>query len=832
MKTIVPAAVDKDRGGSVDAAANTAFKVADNFLDHLPMFAIVFVGMHIKIDLFCKTQKAAPAEIFLVFEDHIMHIPEFTLEGCRFGCDGCVQRDRMKHRLGIMPEYKPEILAKPILQIFDDGIYICAVRTLEIRIEDQLDGSGQRSAIVVPILVKARFEHCHRFAFFTSYKAIPGALAMQLPNRAESCTNQSYICRMDYFARLLDLLKIERDEDRRLYRQLTETTSVSQRRAAGLSWYPIAIKDSEMTRGDYLTVEVERTSHADLPHQLRFGASAALFSNNDAANDRVEGTITHVNGNKLRITLLTDELPEWTRNGKLGIDLLFDDNSYDEMIQACKLANSMQDKKEGQLIRVLTGAAGSQPTFATELQRTPESSLNASQRAAVEKILSANDLAIVHGPPGTGKTTTLVEAIKALVKQEGGRQILVVAPSNAAVDLLSERLADQGLVVLRVGNPTRVSERLMSLTLDSRVSEHSAIKEIKRLKKQANEFRNMAHKYKRNFGKAERDQRKALFDEARKIMKEVENTEKFIVDDLLSKAQVITATLVGANHNSVRHLKYHTVIIDEAGQALEPACWIPIVKAQKLVLAGDPHQLPPTVKSQEATRAGLSTTLLEKAIRLHPESVTLLEEQYRMHETIMGYSSSVFYEDRLQAHPSVANHSLTPEEGPLLFIDTAGLGYEEKTEDTSTSNPEEAAFLIRHLGKLVQNLAETYSPGSFPSIAVISPYKQQVQTLKELYDHAPVLHPYRNRISVNTIDSFQGQERDIVYISMTRSNTESKIGFLSDIRRMNVAMTRARKKLVVIGDSGTLSQLPFYADFIAYADKKGAYQSAWEFIEE
>jgi ATP-dependent RNA/DNA helicase IGHMBP2 len=634
---------------------------------------------------------------------------------------------------------------------------------------------------------------------------------------------------MDYFKKQLDLLKIERETDQQSYQQMTETSSVADRRANGLTWYPIAIRGSEMSRGDYLTVEVERTTHQDIPHQLRFGASAMLFSNHDRKQDHLEGTISYQGGNRLKITLRTDELPEWASDGKLGIDVLFDDNSYDEMQQALKQADALQDKEpEGKLIKILTGAK--KPSFHPEQPPYVHPKLNASQQAAVTKILSANDLAIVHGPPGTGKTTTLVQAIKAMIQQDR-QQILVVGPSNTAVDLLSEKLSDEGLNVLRVGNPARVSERLMSLTLDSKVSEHNSIKEIKRLKKQANEFRDMAHKYKRNFGKAEREQRKALFDEARKIMKEVGNTEQYIIDDLIAKAQVITATLVGANHYTVKNLQYHTVVIDEAGQALEPACWIPILKAQKVVLAGDHCQLSPTIKSEEAARKGLSTTLLEKCTALHPESVTLLEEQYRMHETIMGYSSHIFYADKLKAHASVAQHLLFPADNPLSFVDTAGCGFDEKSEGTSTTNPEEAAFLFKHLTLLVADLSNHYQPKDFPTVAVISPYKQQIQLLKEQLLHSPALQPYADKISVNTIDSFQGQERDIVYISMTRSNTENKIGFLSDIRRMNVAMTRARKKLVVIGDSGTLSQLGFYADFITYAENKNAYQSAWEFMD-
>jgi len=639
----------------------------------------------------------------------------------------------------------------------------------------------------------------------------------------------SYLCRMDYFKKQLDLLKIEREEDRQSYLQLTQSSSINTRRENGLTWYPIAIRDTELGRGDYLTVEVERTTHQDLPHQFRSGVSAVLFSNHDPKQDNIEGTISFQSGNRMKIALRTDELPEWSRDGKLGVDLLFDDNSYDEMQNALKQAQTRYEKnEEDRVIRILTG--NKPATFRDDLVPVNIPSLNASQQAAVNRILAANEVAVVHGPPGTGKTTTLVQAIKAIIQQER-QQVLVVAPSNTAVDLLSEKLSDQGMNVLRVGNPARVSDRLLSLTLDSKMAEHNSMKDIKRLKKQASEFRDMAHKYKRNFGKAERDQRKALFDEARNIMKQVENTEQYIIEDLLNKAQVITATLVGANNYLVRQQKYKTVVIDEAGQALEPACWIPILKAQKVILAGDHFQLPPTIKSNEAAQKGLSTTLLEKCVVLHTEAVTLLEEQYRMHEMIMGYSSAVFYENRLQAHASVAQHLLFANDTPISFVDTAGCGFDEKNEGTSITNPEEAAFLFKHLRQLAADLSAHYTPDNFPSIAIISPYRQQVQILKELLPHSTALQLYSHKISVNTIDSFQGQERDIVYISMARSNTEGKIGFLSDIRRMNVAMTRARKKLVVIGDSGTLSQVPFYEDFIAYTADRNAYQSAWEFAE-
>ncbi|WP_299286884.1 AAA domain-containing protein [uncultured Mucilaginibacter sp.] len=634
---------------------------------------------------------------------------------------------------------------------------------------------------------------------------------------------------MDYFKRQLELLRIEKEEDWKTFFKLTESTSAAERRANGLTWYPIAIRGTEPSHGDYLNVEVERTTHPDLAHQFRFGIPAALFSNYDPKKDRVEGVVTFVNGNRLKLNLFVDELPDWSRDGKLGIDLLFDNNSYNEMQSALKLADKLSENpEENHLIQVLTGE-NIHASFTTQISETfPQ--LNSSQTEAVRKIMAADELAIVHGPPGTGKTTTLVQAIKALI-QQNGKQILVVAPSNTAVDLLSEKLDDLGLNVLRTGNPARVSEKLLSLTLDRKTTEHQNYKEIKKLKKQAGEYKNLAHKYKRSFGKAERDQRKALFTEAHKLMKEAGAMEQFITDDLIGKAQVITATLVGANHFTIRNLKFETVVIDEAAQALEPACWIPILKAKKVVLAGDHCQLPPTIKSPEAAAQGFSVTLFEKCIRLHPEAVVLLDEQYRMNEAIMGFPSQVFYQDKLKANLIVAKSVLFPQDAPLTFIDTAGCGFEEKQEGTSVTNPEEGNFLLKHLAAYVQELKTHLSAENFPTVAVIAPYKEQIRVLKEQMADFETLQAVAKNISINTVDSFQGQERDVVYISMTRSNAKGEIGFLSDIRRMNVAMTRARKKLVVVGDSSTLSKLPFYTDFITYAEQLNAYHSAWEFSE-
>jgi superfamily I DNA and/or RNA helicase len=631
---------------------------------------------------------------------------------------------------------------------------------------------------------------------------------------------------MQYFQRLKELLAIEKEEDKRSFAYLSSTLSISERRENGMSWYPIAIRDTELGRADYLTVEIERTTHQDIIHQFRFGMSVALFSNHDVKNDRIEGIITHISGNRLKINLRTDELPDWSRRGKLGIDVVFDENSYAEMEAALRLAPQLAEKKEtGELISILTGHK--KPRFENFITPPQASSLNVMQEAAVQKILSANELAIVHGPPGTGKTTTLVEAIKLIIKKEKG-QVLVTAPSNAAVDLLTEKLSDAGLNVVRVGNPARVNEKQMALTLDHRVTLHAQAKEIKRLKKQAAEYRDLAHKYKRSFGAAEREQRKALFAEARNISQEVEKTEQYIVDDIIDRADIITATLVGANHYTIRKLNFHTVIIDEAGQALEPACWIPILKAKKLVMAGDHNQLPPTIKSAEAAKE-LGITLMEKLVELHPEAVVLLEEQYRMHRDIMGFSSAEFYENKLKAHDSVADHLLFGNDRPFLFIDTAGCGFDEEREGSKLSNKEEAQFLLKQVDRLVNDLKELHAD-TFPSIGIISPYRHQVELLKEMALSFPSIIEIKQSLSINTIDSFQGQERDAIFISLVRSNAEAAIGFLSEVRRMNVAMTRARKKLVMVGDSATLAQFSFYADLISYAQNKQAYISAWELM--
>lgn len=635
---------------------------------------------------------------------------------------------------------------------------------------------------------------------------------------------------MDYFVELLSALKSEREADRNQFASYIQSSSINERRNSGASWYPIAIRDSEIGRGDYLTVELERTTHKDIIHQLRFGASARMFSNHNSQEDFIDGIISWQYGDKLKLTLRVDELPDWCDNGKLGIDLLFDEYSYKEMEDALNYANKKVEAKEASdLIKVLIGEKNPQfdnyNSFDSNLEK-----LNDEQKNALQKAISANEISIVHGPPGTGKTTTLVNIIKNIIQQEE-QNILVTAPSNTAVDLLCEKLSKEGLNVLRIGNPIRVSEELQQLTLDQKMMIHPTMKEIKRLKKQASEYKNLAHKYKRNIGKSEREQRKALFDEAHKIMKDVDKMEQYIINDLIENAQIIAATLVGAAHHSIRHLKYKTLVIDEAGQTLEPACWIPILKAEKLIMAGDHCQLPATFKATDSEARILNRTLLERIVDKIPNAVVMLKEQYRMHENIMKFPSLEFYKNELVAHHSVASNLLFEGDIPFHFIDTAGCGFDEKLDDKSVCNPEEAKLTIQHLLHYLNGLNKQIFSENFPTIGIIAPYRKQVEELKDQIAHQEALKPYLANISVNTVDSFQGQERNIIYISMTRSNKDETIGFLSETRRMNVAMTRAKNKLVIIGDSATLSQFDFYDRMIIHSQNINGYSSAWEFNE-
>jgi ATP-dependent RNA/DNA helicase IGHMBP2 len=631
---------------------------------------------------------------------------------------------------------------------------------------------------------------------------------------------------------LLELLKVEQEEDRKLYESKMLNASIPERRAQGLTWYPIVVKESYYGVGDRLILEIERPSFKEIPHQFQSGRVAAVFSNNqeEEPDTKLAGVVTAVRPDNIKLTLFVDELPDWFDRGKLGLDLLFDETSYKEMENTLQRVIKARHNRLAQLREVLLGKE--EADFREKKTLSLDPALNASQKKAIENVVFAKDVAIIHGPPGTGKTTTLVEAIRQVLAEE--EQVLVCAPSNTAVDLLTEKLHEKGVKVVRLGHPSRVSETLLAHTLDVQISSHKDFKQIKELKKRAIEYRNMALKYKRNFGREERNQRRIILDESRKLQQEAEAIENYITQDILSRARVFTCTLVGAASYLLKDREFDTVFIDEAAQALEPASWIPITKGKRVIFAGDHCQLPPTVKSQEAAKGGLSVTLFEKCIQRQKADV-MLDTQYRMNEQIMKFSSTQFYQDKLMAHASVKDQLLTGDAAftaPVEFVDTAGCGFEEKVEEetSSTLNPEEAQLLFKHFTTLVETIGQQVMIDDKIKIALISPYKAQVNFLKELLVAAELDECFKKQVSINTVDGFQGQEREIVYISLVRSNSKGEIGFLSDIRRMNVAMTRAKKKLVVVGESGTLAGHSFYRAFLEYTESIGAYKTAWEYM--
>jgi len=637
----------------------------------------------------------------------------------------------------------------------------------------------------------------------------------------------------DHLQKIEKLLKIERDEDFEQYQKFFSRNNINHRKQNGVTWYPVIISNTEIGLGEYLHIDIERTSNHGDPHLFSGGKMAALFSNTHPEEEPVTGTVKVLGPDKIRLSLTVDELPDWCDDGKLGINILFDEASYREMNIALKKVMSAERSRLAELRDVMLEAK--KPVFEKENSGLKIDRLNESQNKAVRRILAARDIAIIHGPPGTGKTTTLVHAIRETLKSE--KQILVCSSSNTAVDLLTEKLHREGISVLRLGNPARISEEVLMNTLDSKVTRHASYKELKNYRRTADEYFRMAGKYKRVFGREEREQRQLLYQEAKKLLKDARTLEEYIIDEQFSKTQVIACTPVVSSSRMMRDRQFSSLFIDEAAQALEPMCWIPITRSNRVIFAGDHCQLPPTVKSKQAEAGGLKETLFEHCIPIQNVSV-MLDTQYRMHEHIMKFSNTTFYGGKLKAHENVKSHLLSYDTNqPLLstaveFIDTAGCGYNEKLnpESLSISNPEEAQVLITHL-KLMLSEYYVNQREDVITIGIIAPYKEQVQLLTLLVENNDELKTYPARIAVKTIDGFQGQERDAIYISLVRSNDSKDIGFLSDIRRMNVAITRAKKKLVVVGDSATLANHPFYMNFLDYVESIQAYKSAWEFAK-
>lgn len=629
---------------------------------------------------------------------------------------------------------------------------------------------------------------------------------------------------------LQQLLRLEQQEEKEQFLTRIGKYNVKERAQQGITWYPLSLNDLYYDKAERLIVEVERASNLDKAHDFNTGRLVSFFSNKEGVDEDAQttGTILSMRGNMAKVVLRTDHFEDWMKTGKLGLDLLYDETSFKEMEHALKVLSVAEDPRLQSLIDIVYSTKESSTR---ELPSFSVPSLNQSQNEALHNCLQQEEVAIIHGPPGTGKTTTVIGLVSQLLKEHS--QILVTAPSNNAVDLLVEKLHAQGVNVLRIGNPARINQHIQELSLSWKVTQHTDYSLIKKMKKQSYELRNMAGKYKRNFGYEEREQRKALFDEAWKLQKDAQRIEDYITNDLIENAQVIACTLVGAGMHLIRDRRYPVCIIDEASQALEPASWIPISKSHKVIMAGDHKQLPPTVKSYEAEKKGLAVSLFEKCIEKLDVDI-MLTEQYRMNQSIMQFSSEQFYEGNLIANQAVAEHSLElPEHGVVEFVDTAGCGFDEEQEKTKSKhvgslfNFHEADVLWKHFYELMQNLRDSGKEVENYSCGLISPYKGQVEQLKKQLSEFPF--PTKN-ISINTVDGFQGQERDIIYISLVRSNDRNEIGFLKDYRRMNVALTRARKKLVIIGDSATIGSDSFYTSMLEYVEEKGSYRTAWEYL--
>jgi len=628
------------------------------------------------------------------------------------------------------------------------------------------------------------------------------------------------------------LLAIEQEEDFKFFKEEFLRADINKRRENGVTWFPIIINSEEPSTGNHTIIELERTTYLDKPHQFGSGKNVLLFSNKNNEIKEITGTIKSVYRNSIKLVINSDELPDWIYDGRLGLNLQFDSSSYLEMNFALDRIIQAKDNRNAEIREILHGNVEASFELVDESIIIP--SLNLSQNRAVRKVLAAKDVAVIHGPPGTGKTTTLVQAIRLVVQKE--KQVLVCAPTNTAVDLLCEKMLEQGIRVLRIGHPARVSEDLLATTIDGKIINSTYYKDIRSLRKNAEEYFKMASKYKRTFGREEAEQRTLYYTEAKNCIKEANLLEDHIIDEELLNAEVIACTPVVASSRFLKHKKFNTLFFDEASQALEPMTWIPLLKCNRVIFAGDHFQLPPVVKSKEAEKGGLKITLLERCMKKKNNSI-LLNTQYRMHNAIMGFSNKLFYNNELLADITVKETSLHSDDTndllykPIDFIDTAGCGFDEKQneETLSLNNLQETEIIWKHLQLLAEAYKNTGNRIRDLSIGIIAPYKSQIETLQTQLHETILDEELKKCISIKTIDGFQGEERDIIYISFVRSNTQGEIGFLSDTRRTNVALTRARKKLVMVGDSATLANHPFYKELIDYCEEKNCYRSAWEF---
>ena len=608
----------------------------------------------------------------------------------------------------------------------------------------------------------------------------------------------------------LQLLQQEYEYEKEMFWDSTHKADVPRKVQQGICWYPVRIGASRYNSLNQLTVDVFRVEGEDVEHNFEYGRPVCFFrlkENGELVYLDCPAAISYVQDNRMVIALSEAQmLAVLNREEGWGVQLYFDDTSYKMMFAALRKVMLANNDRTAYLRDVLLGNL---PAGFRDLLPMRFPWLNASQENAVNRVLAAREVAIVHGPPGTGKTTTLVEAVFETLHREN--QVLVCAQSNTAVDWISEKLLDRGIPVLRIGSPTRVNDKMLAFTYERRFEAHEDYPELWSLRKAIRELQSRI----RGNGAGKREQ---LRHQLSKLRHRALELEIRIHDDLFREARVIASTLVGAANRLLEHRRFSSLFIDEAAQALEAACWIAISKADRVILAGDHCQLPPTIKCLEALRGGLGDTLMEKVVRRKPETVSLLRMQYRMHEDIMAFPSHWFYHDRLLAAPEVRYRGILDYDNAITWIDTAALDFKEKNvaDGTGRINLGEAGLLIRHLRSYMERIGEKRILDEHIDFGIISPYRAQVRYLRQLLYKEPFFRPFRSLLTVHTVDGFQGQERDVVFVSLVRANEEGQIGFLRDLRRMNVAITRARMKLVILGDAVTLARHPFYKALYDY----------------
>ena len=606
------------------------------------------------------------------------------------------------------------------------------------------------------------------------------------------------------------MLQKEYEYEKELYRQQTREAGIPKRIQQGVCWFPVKLGADRYNSLNQLTVEVTRTETEETEHSFEYGRPVCFFrisADRQIRYFNFSAVISYVQDNKMVVVLPGPQvLPELVVTGELGVQLYFDDTSYKTMFAALREVAEAKGDRTARLREVLLGKA---PALRRETGPVRFPWLNVSQEKAVNQVLCAKEVAVVHGPPGTGKTTTLVEAVYETLHREN--QVMVSAQSNTAVDWIAEKLVDRGIPVLRIGNPTRVNDKMLAFTYERRFEAHSDYPELWQIRKTIREMTGRLRK-------SGREDRERLHNQLTKLRVRATGLEIRIDTELFTEARVIACTLVGAASRVLERKRFSSLFIDEAAQAIEAACWIAISRADRVILAGDHCQLPPTIKCIEAARGGLGRTLLEKVVLHKPETVSLLKIQYRMHEDIMRFPSRWFYHDELEAAPEVKYRGILDFDTPVSWIDTSELDLQEKAvaEGTGRLNTGEAELLVRELKNYMERIGIRRILEEHIDFGVISPYRAQVHYLRHLLKKEPFFRPCRRLITVHTVDGFQGQERDVIMISLVRANEKGQIGFLRDLRRMNVAITRARMKLLILGEAVTLTRHPFYRELYEY----------------